>query len=82
MAPEKSLRHQAAAHFMHAAHDSRKTSAAGRLAFLSSFETAVDPDGRLDPDDRRRRARSLLRATMLRLAYQSAKARRERRAGR
>jgi hypothetical protein len=38
-----------------------------REAFLKRFETEVDPDGKLPPDERRRRAEHALRAHMLRL---------------
>jgi hypothetical protein len=61
-----------AAHAMHAAHDARVTTANGRAAFLARFEREVDPDGRLDPEERR--------AYFTRLALASAKARRVKRA--
>jgi hypothetical protein len=48
----------------------------GRRAFLDRFERQVDPEGKLPPDERRRRARHALRAHMLRLAKRSAAARR------
>jgi hypothetical protein len=38
-----------------------------REAFFKRFETEVDPDGKLPPDERRRRAEHALRAHMLRL---------------
>lgn len=38
-----------------------------REAFLKRFEREVDPDGKLPPDERRRRAEHALRAHMLRL---------------
>jgi hypothetical protein len=38
-----------------------------REAFLKRFEREVDPDGRLPPDERRRRAEHAHRAHMLRL---------------
>jgi hypothetical protein len=38
-----------------------------RQAFLKRFEREVDPDGKLPPDERRRRAEHALRAHMLRL---------------
>ena len=53
---ERSLRARLAAYAMHAQHDTRETSAPGRAAFLARFEADVDPDGRLDPEERRRRA--------------------------
>jgi hypothetical protein len=39
----------------------------GRQAFLKRFEREVDPDGKLPPDERARRANHALRAHMLRL---------------
>jgi len=39
-----------------------------REAFLKRFETEVDPDGQLPPDERYRRAERAKRAYMLRLA--------------
>ena len=53
-----------------------EATAAGRRGFLASFERKVDPDGLLDPDDRRRRAELALKAHMIRLAQRSAEARR------
>jgi hypothetical protein len=38
-----------------------------REAFLRRFEREVDPDGKLPPDERARRANHALRAHMLRL---------------
>jgi hypothetical protein len=38
-----------------------------REAFLKRFEREVDPDGKLPPEERRRRAEHALRAYMLRL---------------
>lgn len=48
---------------------------AARNAFLSRFETEVDPEGTLPLDERTRRAESAMRAHMQRLALASAKAR-------
>jgi hypothetical protein len=79
---ERSLRARLAAHAMHAKHDSRDTSAPGRAAFLARFEADVDPDGRLDPEERRRRAEHARSAYFTRLALASVAARRARRAGR
>jgi hypothetical protein len=38
-----------------------------RQAFLAKFEKEVDPDGKLAPDERARRANHALRAHMLQL---------------
>lgn len=47
-----------------------------REAFLKRFETAVDPDGQLPPDERYRRAEHAKRAYMLRLAKKAVAVRR------
>lgn len=57
--------------------DPSARTANGRATFLSRFEREVDPDGILDPAERERRAEHLRRAYFQRLAFQSAKARRE-----
>jgi hypothetical protein len=46
-----------------------------REAFLKRFEREVDPDGKLPPEERRRRAEHAKRAYMLRLAKRAATAR-------
>ena len=48
---------------------------AARDAFLSRFEQQVDPEGRLAPEERARRAESARKAHFQRLALASAKAR-------
>jgi hypothetical protein len=48
---------------------------------LAYFERQIDPDGRLDPIERRQCAEAALRAEMSRLALRSAKARRKARHG-
>ena len=77
---ERSLRARLAAYAMHAQHDSRQTSAPGRVAFQARFEREVDPDGRLDPEERRRRAEHARSAYFARLALASVATRRARRA--
>ena len=77
---ERSLRARLAAYAMHAQHDTRRTSANGRAAFLARFEADVDPDGRLDPEERRRRAEHARSAYFARLALASVATRRARRA--
>jgi hypothetical protein len=73
---ERSLRGRIGAFRLHATHDSRKTSASGRAAFLASFERLVDPDGRLPVEERARRAAHARSAHFARLAYLSARSRR------
>lgn len=72
------LRGRIGAHLLHARYDSRALTANARTAFLASFERAVDPDGRLPADERRRRAAHLRAAHFARLARLSALARRAR----
>jgi hypothetical protein len=69
-----------AAHALHAQRDPRQTTANGRVAFLARFDREVDPDGVLEPEERRRRAEQARRAYFTRLALASAKARRTKRA--
>ena len=79
---ERSLRARLAAHTMHAQNDACQTTAAARAAFLARFEAEVDPDGRLSPEERRRRAEHARSAYFTRLALASAAARRAKRASR
>jgi hypothetical protein len=68
------------AHILHATHDSRELTVAARAKFFEKFLNQVDPDRILPEGERLRRAEHALRAHMLKLAYRSAKARRERKA--
>lgn len=72
---ELSLRGRIGAHLLHARYDSKLLTANARAAFLGSFERAVDPDGVLPVDERRRRAGHLRAAHFARLARLSAIAR-------
>ena len=56
--------------------DRRARTQPGRDKFLERFEREVDPDGTLPPAERRQRAEHAKKAYMLRLAKQSASARR------
>ena len=49
--------------------------APARRGFWRRFEREVDPDGRLNPAERSKRANQLMRAHMLRLAKSSAEVR-------
>lgn len=63
MTPEqRSLRGRMAAAVGHSRHDPRLTTANARKAFLARFECEVDPDGRLTPRERRRRAEQARKA--------------------
>lgn len=72
---QRALRARMAAHAMHAKHDSRETTAAGRQAFLDRFEREVDPEGTLDAAERSRRAAHARKAYFAKLALASARAR-------
>jgi hypothetical protein len=61
--------------------DTSAATAPARQAFRDRFEREVDPDGALDPSERRRRAEHARRAYFTRLALASAKARRAKRQG-
>jgi hypothetical protein len=76
---ERSIRARQAAHEQHSLYSTHATTAAGRAGFLARFERQVDPDGVLPPEERLRRAQSALRAHMTRLAFYSARNRRQRR---
>jgi hypothetical protein len=76
---ERHLRAQVAAHESWANTEDRTArSAHGSDAFRQSFADKVDPEHRLDPAERAKRAESAFKAHMARLAFQSAKARRQR----
>jgi hypothetical protein len=71
-----------AAHASWAQTDDRSArTAPARKAALARFERQVDPDRRLGPTERARRAESAMRAHMSRLALRSAQVRRTRPAG-
>lgn len=56
------------AHRQHALHDGHETTAAATAAFLSRFEREVDPDGKLPPAERAKRAEHAKRAYFIALA--------------
>lgn len=76
------LRGRIGAHVLHARYDSRILTANARAAFMAGFERAVDPDGCLPAEERRRRAAHLRAAHFARLARLSALARKARAARR
>jgi hypothetical protein len=76
---ERSLRARLAAHTLHAQRDARQTTATARARFLAKFEREVDPDGALDPRERRRRAEHARRAYFVRLSLAALEARRAKR---
>jgi hypothetical protein len=56
--------------------DTREYTAAARAAFLSKFEAEVDPEGKLPPAERARRATAARKAHFTRMALLSVRARR------
>ena len=77
---QRSLFGRIGAHKLHATHDSRELTAAGRRAFLDRFETEVDPEGVLPADERARRAVHARKAYFTALAAKSSVARARRKA--
>ena len=67
---------RAAAHQLHAKHDSRDLTQAAREEFMSRFHRQVDPQRQLDPRERERRAQHAKKAYYIRLGQLSGKARR------
>lgn len=59
--------------------DPRAATASARRAFLARFDREVDPDGKLSPEERRRRAEYAKKAYFARLALASSRTRRSRR---
>lgn len=74
------MRARIGAYAMHARHDTRRTTASARAAFLARFEAEVDPEGVLTPAERERRAEAARKAYFARLAYQSARSRAKKKA--
>ena len=69
------------AHTLHSRQSSHETTRKAREAFLARFEAEVDPDGILEPEERRRRAMHARRAYFARLALRSAQKRARRQEG-
>jgi hypothetical protein len=79
---DASLVGRQAAHLKWAKCDDRTAAtAAARGAFLKTFEDQVDPEGKLSPEERTRRATSARKAHFAALARKSAAVRRARKAG-
>lgn len=76
MPENNSLRASIAAHSRWAhCPDRTAATAAARRAFADRFEREVDPEGRLTPQERAKRAAHARRAHMQKLALRSAQAR-------
>jgi hypothetical protein len=67
-----------ASHAQKAKYDSHELTKNARKARAERFEAQVDPEGKLPPAERARRAAHAERSYMLGLAYRSAKVRAER----
>jgi hypothetical protein len=79
---DRVLRARIAAHVLHAQiSDEAEHTAPARAAFLSRFESELDPEGVLDPEERARRAEHAKKAYFLRLALASRKARANKKRG-
>lgn len=72
---EMALRGRIGASVLHATHDSRETTAAGRRVFLDRFEREVDPEGLLAPEERQKRAQAAKSAYFSRLSLKAVRAR-------
>lgn len=77
---QRAMRARIAAHTRWSKEDPKPAASRGQAGLLARFEREVDPDGVLPPQERRRRAESLRRAHMARLALASSKARSDGRA--
>lgn len=66
---QRSQRARIAANARWARSDGSEGTQAARDAFLAGFERQVDPEGRLDPAERLRRAESAKREHFQRMAY-------------
>lgn len=70
------MRARMAAYMLHARYDPRETTKAAHRAFNQRFVDQVDPNRRLPDRERHRRAEAARRAYFTRLAYLSARSRR------
>jgi hypothetical protein len=71
---ERTLRARAAAYAQHA--QGKTSTKAGTAAFLARFESEVDPEGLLAPEERAKRAEYARKGYFTKLALKSARARR------
>ena len=78
---ERVMRARMAAYMLHSRYDPRETTKPARRAFDQRFLDQVDPDHRLPDGERHRRAEAARRAYFIRLAYLSARSRRQARRG-
>ncbi len=74
---ERSARARIGAYAMHARNDPHEITAAATAAVWEKYRQQADPNSVLDPDERDRRARYLMRADLERRRLEGMKARRE-----
>jgi hypothetical protein len=67
-----SMRGRIGAYRLHAMYDARDTTRNARAAFMSRWDREVDPEGKLQPSERERRATAARKAYFVQLAYRSA----------
>lgn len=73
---QRSLRSRMAAHRSWArTADRTERTRPGREAFMRRFEGQVDPEGKLSPAERRRRAEQARKAHFVQLAFRSSRSR-------
>jgi hypothetical protein len=75
-AAERSTRARIGAFALHAQRDPRETTRAATVAQLGRFDRLVDPEGKLPPEERSRRARAALRSYMSALSLKASQAKR------
>lgn len=71
----RKIRGRIGGHTTHSRHDSTMITRPAREAFLARFEREVDPEGKLSPAERQKRAKQALGAYMARLALKRRKKR-------
>jgi hypothetical protein len=76
---QRTLRARIGAYSLHARRSAQDTTASARAKFLERFSYEVDPECRLEPRERARRAEAARRAYFARLALRSARRRGRRR---
>ncbi len=68
---------QVAIHTMHARNDSEALAMAARAGLFAKYERLVDPEDKLTPKERTRRAKHAVKADMARLAFERHQAKRK-----
>jgi hypothetical protein len=76
---QRTMRARLAAHTLHA--QGKTNTKAATAGFMARFEREVDPEGQLDPEERRRRADSAMKAYMAGLSLRASQAKGAKRGG-